>query len=226
MSWQPIPENQAILYAAMGHINSIDYRVGARWVFYRLLQDNFYTQKEDYKRWIKLSAKARKEDYDGWMPNTLVDNGRHVIGSGQPRDVNTLLRQLPWYTDIKPNIFEGATSIPFLIFEADTMSGQFQHFASDFDRAALRGDASLDHKWNIAMRIDDLYKRYKLPVHVLYFGDCDPKGLIIPESAMNDIWEWAEHGEFIKFTRIGINPEHAKEFNIQHSREIREARNV
>ena len=66
---------------------------------------------------------------------------------------------------------------------------------------------------NIAKRIEELAARYDLPVHILYFGDYDPKGLQIPESAMADIREWV-NGVDLRFTRCGISPEHVRRFNI------------
>ncbi|HIE85198.1 MAG TPA: hypothetical protein EYQ00_15785 [Dehalococcoidia bacterium] len=213
-------ENKVILDKAWGYIHEVDYKVSLRWVFYRLLQDNFYTQKDDYKnKWSDLCAKARKNFTGGWRPYTLRDSGREVVTSDSATTAGKTLEDLPYYAEVTANIFEGAVSVPFLIFEASTMDGQFNHYAPGFDRAALRGDASVDHKWKIAKRIDLLAETYGLPVHVLYFGDYDPKGLMIPKSAMCDVREWADDTSEILYTRIGVNVEHAGRYELQEKLE-------
>jgi hypothetical protein len=70
------------------------------------------------------------------------------------------------------------------------------------------------HKWNITERINDLHALYGKPVHILYFGDYDEKGLQIPESAMADIREWVTDDVDLHYTRCGIDPEHVERFDI------------
>ena len=48
----------------------------------------------------------------------------------------------------------------------------------------------------------------------LYFGDYDPKGLQIPDSAMADIRAWVDGDVDLRFTRCGISPEHTERFSI------------
>jgi hypothetical protein len=212
--YKPNGRTKEALEAAMGYIQTVAYKVGLRWVFYRLLQDGFLDSKDDYENLKGWCSKARKRFYGDWHPSTLVDEGRSIDTSWDPRDRDHVLSSLHYYAKLTPDLYIGQIAVPFLIFEAETMSGQFEHFAPWSDRAALRGDASIPHKWNIAKRCDHLASKYELPVHILYFGDFDNKGLQIPKSAMADIIDWVEPNTGLEFTRCGINHGDAERFNL------------
>ena len=213
-TYQPRPEAARILNAAMAHIRSVEYQVGLRWVMYRLLQDGVLNSKDDYAKLKTIAAAARKGFFGDWRPDTLIDEGRHVSTSRGITTAAESLEFLPYYAKIHCEMFAGQQAVPFLLYEAATMDGQFEHFAGHFDRAALRGDASIPHKYDIARRCDVLARRTGLPVHVLYFGDFDPKGLVIPESAMADIRAWVSSSTELRFTRVGINADHPARFNL------------
>ena len=212
--YAPNRKTVEILNSAMVHIRSIPYRPGLRWVFYRLLQDDILTSKDDYKTLKNCAALARKRFYGDWRPSTLVDDGRDISESCGPVDRDEELERLHLYARLQADIFSDQPAVPFLIFEAATMDGQFKYFAPWADRCAYRGDPSIPHKWNIAQRCAELAETYELPVHVLYFGDLDKKGLQIPKSAMADIAEWCGDAVDLRFTRCGINPSHAERFNL------------
>lgn len=210
--YNPTKATENILEAAYDYIQLVEYKVGLRWVFYRLLQDGYLDSKDDYIRLKGWASLARKRFYRNWRPDTLVDEGRKIEESKRLEDREDTLGQLHRYAEIVPDLYINQPAVPFLIFEAATMSGQFKHFAGWTDRAAFRGDASIPHKWNIAKRCDELYRQHDKPVHILYFGDLDRKGLQIPESAMRDIWEWVDPGTEVSFTRCGINEGDADRF--------------
>ena len=211
--YKPNAHTAEILDAAMGYIQSVEYKVGLRWVFYRLLQVGYLTSKDEYEKLKGWASKARKRFYRGWHPDTLVDEGRHISKSEEPFNRDDVITNIHRHAWIEADLFEEQSAIPFLVFEAATMAGQFEHFAPWADQCALRGDASIPHKWNIAKRCDYLALG-GLPIHILYFGDLDTKGLQIPESALADIREWVSPGTEVRFTRIGINPGHAERFSL------------
>ena len=211
--YKPHARIAEILNAAMGYIESVEYKVGLRWIFYRLLQDGYLSTKEDYANLKGWASKARKRFYRDWHPDTLVDEGRHITKSIDPVDREAVIKRLHKYVWIRPELFNDQPAIPFLIFEAATMAGQFQYFAPWADQCAFRGDASIPHKWNIAKRCEYLALD-GLPIHILYFGDLDTKGIQIPESAMDDIYQWVHPDTEIRFTRIGLNKGHAQRFNL------------
>lgn len=213
-AYNPQKKARTILNAALGYIESVGYPVGLRWVFYRLLQDGTLKEKNDYDMLKGLASKARKGFWNGWKPDTLIDEGRHIDKSLSPVDQAEMLSVLHLYIDLTANLFDGMSAVPFLIYEAATSTGQFEHFALWADRAALRGDASIPHKWAIAKRCESLANEYGLPVHILYFGDYDKKGLGIPESALGDIRSWVNETTELRYTRVGINPGHSRRFNL------------
>jgi len=203
-----------VLDAVLEYVNSVPYKVSLRWVFYRLLQDGYLHGKGEYG-WLKANvAAARKARWGGWQPDTLVDHTREVSTAPSPRSASEMVSILPFYASIRPDLYVDCEEVPFILFEAETMTGQFAHVAPWCDRAAFRGDASIPHKWNIAKRCDDLAARHDRPVRVLYAGDFDPKGLQIPESAMADIRAWVNPETDLRFTRIGLSAEQARAFGI------------
>ena len=98
------------------------------------------------------------------------------------------------------------------------MAPQFRHLLPN---AAVmmpcRGDPSIPARWNVAEMLADRWNAYGVPVHVVYFGDLDPKGLKIEKSAKADILRWAEElapaGEF-SWTRGGLDAEQVKRFRL------------
>lgn len=110
--------------------------------------------------------------------------------------------------------------------------GQFLHYANEnLPLLAFHGDISIPEKWRTAERLAGRYKTLKKPIHIYYFGDFDPKGLIIPLSAWHDIETWARAllinqgikpeklGEILHYYRIGINEEHIKQLAIPENPE-------
>lgn len=240
MPYEPRPESQRILSRAWYWIQSVEYSVTARWVFYRLLQDSIYSEKGGYKHLLGLLSKARKQFYEGWRPWTLADDSRapvlmereghytiHLRGSGFESErewLDTLKTELNCPLDR----WESQPTYAEAWFEAAAMQGQFLYYANpNLPLLAFHGDVSIPEKWRAAQRIAEAWEKYHHPVKIFYFGDYDPKGLIIPESAWRDIELWAysivaqkgreaatEFHENLTFTRIGINEEQIEELGI------------
>jgi hypothetical protein len=69
-----------ILTRGLELVNSVSYQVSARWLFYRLLQESFFSKKSDYKtKLIPLISRARKQFLLDWHPATLSDDTRQRI---------------------------------------------------------------------------------------------------------------------------------------------------
>lgn len=207
------PATVKMLDAAMAYINSQGYDVSLRRVCYHLIGIGILDSKADYRKLKDATAKARKEYYDGWEPDTLTDSTRHISKSSSPMGKVEILNAIPYWSTFVPNLYEDAEEIPFILFESEGSEPQFEFLAPWCDRAAFKGDCSIPHKYNIAIRCDELSDRYDgKPVHILYFGDYDSKGMEIPENAMRDIGEWA--GCELNYTRVGINADHPDLFNL------------
>lgn len=213
-TYQPRKEQAIILDAAMAHIQSVPYRVSARWLFYRLLQDSLYHHKDDYHgKFLPLTAKARKRFYDAWHPSTLADDTRQVIlggaGFANPNEwLNAVIEQVTFLKDKWPN----QDNYVELWFEAAAMVGQFQYYTEEIPLLAFHGDISIPEKWITAKRLEACAHQYDLPVIIIYFGDDDPKGWDIPKAALADIRAWCDID--FEFVRGGLNPGDAERFGI------------
>lgn len=205
MSYQPRREQEMILNRAMEHIQSVPYRVTARWLFYRLLQDGLYHGKSDYHSlFLPLTAKARKSFYCEWCPWTLADDTRAVIPVGGGFD-----NPVKWLEAVRDQLeFSKAKWLNQdyyveIWFEAAAMVGQFRYYTEELPLLAFHGDVSIPEKWATAKRLESAHREYDLPIVVLYFGDDDPKGWEIPTSALADIREWCDVD--FEFERAGLN---------------------
>jgi len=213
--YTPSPKTRAILEKAMEHIDSVPYAVSARWLFYRLLQDGIYTNKEAYKnKFLAAISKARKAFYNGWKPDTLTDETRKPIYRGTGHNSVT-----EWMEALKRggfccnlNLWARQKNYVEIWFEAAAMQQQFEHYTENITLRPFRGDPSIDYKGQIADYLKMKAQIYRRPIVILYFGDLDPKGVQIPESAMADIRKWS--GTKIEFVRCGLNPGQPEQFNI------------
>lgn len=211
--YRPHPATVAKLAHAWEHIMSVPYRVSARWLFYRLLQDGVYRGKRDYSRFSLMIAKARKRYYEGWRPDALVDESRgaHRTGVG-------FSSEDAWFDELRGerchlDRWLGQDGYGVICFEANAMLSQFEYYApAAFSLWPFRGDASIEYKWRLAQYIKRARGRHQKPITVFYFGDWDPKGIEIPESAMRDVWRWSRVD--FEFIRGGLNLDHPARFDL------------
>ena len=209
MEYRPRPEQAQLLKAAWDHAKSVDYQVSARWLFYRLLQDGWLSKKADYKRLIHLLSRARKSFYKDWRPDTLADDTRVVDDAGQGyHDLDEWMEavaddQVFSYVDR----WQEQDYYVLVCFEAKAMAPQFDFYLPSWvPRVAFGGDVSIPAKWKIAQLLARASSRYEIPTRLIYFGDLDDKGLLIPESARADIEAWLPNGVNFEYERAGLNP--------------------
>ena len=219
MSYTPRPEQAGILERAMAHIRSVPYSVSARWLFYRLLQDGDYQGKDDYHgKFLPLTAKARKAFYEDWRPDTLADDTRQVIPGGHgfsnTGDWLQAVMEQERYTHTK---WENQDYYVECWFEAKAMVGQFEFYTDEIPLMAFGGDCSIPAKWETAKRLERYGHAFRNPVVVLYFGDDDPKGQQIPQSALRDIEIWCAVP--IQFIRAGLNEGDGEQYGISENPE-------
>ena len=211
--YKPQVEQAIILDRAYDLVESVPYKVTARWLFYRLLQESYFKDKDDYKgKFMPLLSKARKSFYKKWTPETLADDTRIAVIRGDGwtsetsflRDVGRAVCTLDkWQTQ---------DYYVELWFEAKAMKGQFEHYTEYITLRPFGGDASIFFKWQIAKELEEKHDQYQTPIIILYFGDLDPKGLQIPKSAVKDVREWAKVD--FEFIRCGLNPGDEVTYNI------------
>jgi hypothetical protein len=207
--WKPQGKSKLILDRAWEHVQSVSYLVSLRWLFYRLLQDGLYRSKGDYITKMKsLFAAARKALYGPWRPWTLADDTRASIIQG-----NGYVDSQDWFQRMADGLtvdFDKWPSQPVYIeiwFEARAMVGQFRQYAPGITLVPFGGDYTINPKWETASRLSAMAAKHGKPVQVFYFGDYDPKGLQILDSALKDIRAWC--GVDFVVQRVGLTLEQA-----------------
>jgi hypothetical protein len=210
--YRPCPRTAEILSWCLKRVQAVPYRVTARWLFYRLVQERGF-HKSEYKNYLKWMSSARKRFYDGWTPSSLADDTRtaHVRGHGYKSAA-------AWMDSFKLqrcvlDKYASQRNIVEIWFEAEAMYGQFNHYTRPYHVTLrpFKGDASIDYKWKIAKNLEAL-AAYGKPIVILYFGDFDPKGLEIPDNALRDIRAWCRAP--FRFIRCGINQNQIQEFGL------------
>ena len=238
-----------LLDFAWTHVRSVDYTVTARWLFYRMLQDGLLSTKADYKRFLGYLSKARKRFYKGWRPWTLADDTRSAYLSSRRGWYDLSLRgggfatPADWREALATEancVLERWDGQPVYVevwFEASAMQAQFLHHVNEnVPLLSFKGDVSIPAKWAAAKR---LYERWKLlgrpELRVLYFGDLDDKGLMIPESARRDVEAFLMRlvdmdpgvaprtKEWLMFSwgfqRVGLTPDQARDYRVPENPE-------
>jgi len=214
LEYTPNKKNRAIVARAWEHVQSVDYSVSLRWLFYRLLQDGFYSKKKDYDNKFKALLKScRKNFYQGWRPDTLVDDSRSSVVRGQGHlTPDEWVDALARYAACELSPWPWQAQYVELWYEARAMTAQFEHYTQDITLRPFGGDPSIPFKWEIAKALESAYEDYGLPIVVLYFGDLDEKGQSIMEAALADIRLWC--GVDFDFLRAGLNPGDEHKYNI------------
>ncbi|MBA7520402.1 hypothetical protein ES705_12498 [subsurface metagenome] len=219
--WQPRLKQQEILERGWYWKESVPYGVSARWIFYKLYDfDHLYdTPKKAayHSLFLPLFSKARKRFYGHWRPDSIVDDSRPEflagfgyfserewleVGIGERECVIDKWQYAEYYVEIW--------------FEAFAMKNQFEYFAPSVSLVPFKGDASIEYKWRIAKRLEEMAARYDgKPIRILYFGDADKKGEEIPENALRDIRAWCDVP--FEFTPCGLTIEQARQFGLGES---------
>lgn len=76
-SYNPHMKTATVLNWCLEKIRSVPYDVTLRWTFYQALQ-HFGLKKEDYAPFRSWVARARHAFWNGWKPDTVVDDTRQI----------------------------------------------------------------------------------------------------------------------------------------------------
>lgn len=213
-SYTPQGKGCAILDRAWEHLQSVPYKPSARWLFYRLLQDGFYSKKSDYKNaFLPLLSRVRHNGYGPWRPDTLIDDRRSATIRGEGYDSPAEWAEaIADRGSVKLSRWGGQSYYLELWYEAEAMSAQFEYYTRNITLRPFFGMPSIPYKWDIAKSIEVASERYGLPVVIAYFGDLDTAGETIPETTLADIRGWCDVD--FDFVRAGLNPGDEKRYNL------------
>lgn len=212
--WEPRAKTKAILDRGFELVNSVPYKVSARWVFYRLLQEGYYSTKVDYvNKWIKATSLARHNFYGGWCPDTMADDTRQRIeGGGGYENVADWMEALTGGYVCNLDRWYNQDHYIELWYEARAMTDQFRHYTEHITLVPMAGHPSIPYKWKIAKSLEAAADRYKNPIVILYFGDFDPAGETIGNVVERDVREWSE-ADF-DFINCGLTLDQVERYNV------------
>jgi len=217
--YAPHGKTAAMLDRAAELVDSVPYRVSARWLFYRLLQEGFFDKKTDYSaKFLKAISTARHSFYGSWRPDTLADETREAIirGDGStdvPAWLNLIADRLTCHLDK----WRSQNYYVELWFEARAMAQQFEHYTKHVTLRPMGGQPSIPYKWNTAKHLDRAANAYGLPIVVLYFGDLDKAGGVISEVVERDVRTWCSAN--FEFVHCGLTSEQVNEWNVPENPE-------
>ena len=212
--YNPRKDTAKALDRAYALVRSVDYSVSARWLFYRLLQEGFYSKKSDYKnKWLPSASKARHAGYKLWRPDTLADDTRQAIERGggwdDPKD---WIEGVSKYLSCSLDKWQSQQYYVELWFEARAMASQFEHYTDHITLRPMAGQPSIPFKYAIAQDLNDKHAQYGTDVIILYFGDLDPAGDTIAEVFERDVRKWCNVD--FEFIQCGLNEEQVAQWDV------------
>lgn len=212
--YRPQKDTRLMLVRALQLVNSVPYQVSARWLFYRLLQEGYYSSKDDYaNKFLKAVSAARHAFYEGWRPDTLADETREAIRRGDGFDTPQ-----DWITALSSRLTCNLTmwhDQPYYVelwFEARAMRDQFEHYTQHLTLRPMGGQPSIPYKWETAKHLEQVYREYGKPIKILYFGDLDAAGGIISDTAEADVSKWCTAP--FEFIRCGLTAQQVTRYNV------------
>ena len=218
-TYAPRGQTAEILDRALELVRSVPYQVSARWLFYRLLQEGYYTCKGDYgNKFLKAVSAARRAFYGGWRPDTLADETREAIHrGGHAGSVEDWLQMYARGLTCTLDKWAGQEHYVELWYEARAMTQQFQHYTRYLTLRPMGGQPSIPYKWDTAKALEQADVRYDLPIVILYFGDLDTAGELISEVVERDVRDWC-NADF-QFIRCGLNLDQVRRFDVPENPE-------
>lgn len=222
MTYKPQKNVAEVMTWCLEQVQSLPYNATLRWLFYQAYQASKSGMvpwelpggKKAYKTFIRWTSRVRKNFWNGWVPNTLLDDQRNIVQRGGGYDTPS-----GWFDHFRREVCVldkrlTQEKIVIICFEAEAMHAQFEYLTDGYfvSLVPFRGDASIEQKWRLAKWIEELVEYYEKPVKILYYGDLDPKGAEIPENAMRDIKKWCQVP--FGYEHIGLKDEHVKQWNL------------
>jgi hypothetical protein len=212
-TYKPQKQTAIILDRAYELVQSVPYQVSARWLFYRLLQEGYYSTKQEYSnKFLKAISTARKYFYADWKPYTLADETRAPIIGGDGWESGAAWLEAVAQAKCQLDKWHSQPVYLECWYEARAMTDQFRHYTKNVTLRPMGGQPSIPYKWQIAKALEAAAETYNKPIIILYFGDLDPAGETISETVENDVRQWSKAP--FKFIHCGLNAEQVARHNV------------
>lgn len=218
-NYSPRGKTAVILDRAYALAQSVPYKVSARWLFYRLLQEGHYSSKDDYKnKFLPAVSSARHAFYRDWRPDTLADETRSAITRGNGfLSPDGWLRALALNASCHLDKWASQAYYVELWYEARAMTDQFRYYTEHITLRPMGGQPSIPYKWDTAKDLEWAAHRYGTPIAVLYFGDLDNAGGMIADTAEADVSKWCS--EPFEFIRCGLTLDQVQRYGVPENPE-------
>lgn len=232
--WESGPSEKytRILDRALKMVAGVPYAVTLRWLFYGLWQEGYFSfQKSSDKKSAKALAygnfskamsrlRHSPDRFQERWPIELADDRRDPIHRTQ--GFADVAEWLGWERErLACNVDKmvGQDRYILVAFEAEAMQSQFKHYTEKYGVSLwpFSGATSIPYKQRMAGHIEWINDKFGLPTTILYFGDLDLAGEIIPETAFRHVRKWCD----VRFDayRVGLNREHIQEYGIEEDPE-------
>ena len=217
--YTPRGKTAVTLDRAFELVESVPYDVSARWLFYRLLQEGYYSKKTDYKnKFLPATSKARHAFYKQWRPDTLADETREPIIRGNGfKTPGEWVRAVQSGLECELDKWYSQEQYIELWYEARAMTDQFRHYTRHINLRPMGGQPSIRFKWDSAKDIERIAKRYSNPITVLYFGDLDTAGETIAQVVERDVRKWCSVP--FEFVHCGLTLDQVQRYNVPENPE-------
>lgn len=228
-SWSRGPQEDTarLLDRALEIQASVPYRVTLRWLFYNLWQEGWFVhvqptakanaKKRAYQDFSLLMSRLRHSsgEYHERWPIELADDRRDPVYRSE--GFASAQEWLDRERERLACVIDKMSTQDFYIlvaFEAEAMLSQFEYLTEAWgvDLWPFSGNTSIPYKKRLARAIEWASTKFAKPVIILYFGDYDPAGLKIPESAFRHVRKWARCS--FEAYRVGLNAEHIERYNV------------
>ena len=210
VEWAPI------MRWLLSEINALDYSPSTRWCFYRVM-DRYKLPKSAWGTFKQTQSTWRKQEREGWAPDTLSDSVREINYAGYGVSSKEEFYREMLESPPAVGIWDDLPFYAEVWFEAEAMNGQFEHYVREawwITTRPFRGDYSIEKKYQAANDLLAMAKKGKA-ITILYFGDCDMKGKVIPFSALKDIKNWMyRYEDQLQFYVAGLTVEQAHHYGL------------
>jgi hypothetical protein len=185
-------------------------KITIRHLFYRLVSESLLNKTQrDYKNLIKYLMKWRRGGKLPWA--AFADNTRWYYGNvGYISIESALINTRDTY---RRNLWSTQDAFVEIWTEKDAIASILLQESYSFGVQVfpVRGFSSGTALYNAA----DHFKAQQAAgkeVYIYYFGDHDPSGVEIDNSAMRNLKN--DHGVDVNFQRLAVTPEHIKTYNL------------